>query len=399
MFKKEEMVMKTVKLSTLKISAIAPSDKEMGKYALFSEGRLYIADTKVNTSAEIAELPNIQRIYMDTKNSRWEGKEPIISICYHHPFVCITERFGVNGALINIETGKITQLKREDYHSDVSSYPAAFAEFDGRTMFICQTQWNRLDIYDAATGKHLTEREVYFRDSGQKRENGSIIYEHKNYLDYFHSQLIVSPDSKHFLSNGWVWQPYDTIYLFNTSQFMELYEMCHIYVDTDIRSGYNWDRPCTFIDNNTFVVALDDAKKANELDEEEEETYEYYQLAFFRTDAKVLTNKYGHRLIKPYRKIKCSAFTTNQHGEVKGKLYYDHANDLLTVMNQDGDTFIVSMDGDIIDNIPNIRAAQTGVFENSETKIGWDYSPVFNIFYTWQDGVGVIERKWSPKHE
>lgn len=387
--------MQTVKLSTLKVSAIALSDKEPGQYALFSDGRLYMADTKTRTATEIATLSNIQRIYIGTGDGRREGKEHIISFCFHHPFICITERFGVNGALINIETGRVTELKRKDYHSDVSSYSAAFAEIDGHTLFICQTEWNRLDIYDAVTGENLTEREVYFRDSGRKREDGSPIYEQKNYLDYFHSQLIVSPDGKHFLSNGWVWQPYDLIYLFATEEFLESYELCYIYANSGFSSGYNWDRPCAFIDNNTFVVALDDAKKSGVLDEDEEDSQndEYHQLVFFKTNTEICTNKYKHRWIEPYRKVKCDAFTPDECGEVTGKLYYDKENDHLIAITKDRGAFIISMDGNIIKNIPDIKSAQTRVFNSDETKIGWDYSSAHNIFYTWQDGVGVVERQ------
>lgn len=385
--------MQPVELSTLKISAIAPSDKEPGQYALFSDNRLYIANIRTKIATEIAVLPNIQSICTSTGDGWREGKEQIISLYFHHPYICVTERFGVNSALIHAETGSVTEFKREDYHSDVSSYSVAFAEIDGRTLFICQTEWNRLDVYDAATGENLTEREVSCRDSGQKKGNGSPLYEYKNYLDYFHSELTVSPDCKHFLSNGWVWQPDDMIYLFNTEEFLKSYELCRVYADLGLGSGYNWDRPCAFIDNNTFVVALDDTKKSGELDEEDSQNYEYYQLAFFKTDAEVHSNEYEHRWIEPYRKIKCTAFTPDNDGEVTGKLYYDKMSEQIIAITQDQGAFVISMDGNIIENIPDIIAAQTGVFKSNESEIGWDYSPSHSVFYTWMDGIGIVEKQ------
>jgi hypothetical protein len=262
-------------------------------------------------------------------------------------------------------------------------------------MRLTVIQWNRLDVYDAATGENLTEREVYCRDSEQKNENGSTVYEYKNYLDYFHSELTVSLDGKYFLSNGWVWQPYDMVYLFNTEEFLKSYDLCSVYADSGLGSGYNWDRPCAFIDGNTFVVALDDMEKSGELDEDNLQNYEYHQLAFFKTDAEIHSNEYEHRRIEPYRKIKCTAFTPDKDGEVTGKLYYDKMSEQIIAITQDKGAFIISMDGDIIENIPDIIAAQTGVFKSYESEIGWDYSPVHSVFYTWQNGVGVVERKRS----
>lgn len=389
--------MVSIELSKLKISAIAPSDKKSGCYALFADNKLYLADSQIQAATEIADIPNIKTIFSGTGDVRREGKVQIISLLFHHPYVCVTERFGVNGALVNVETGTVKELCREDYHSNVSSYSAGFTEIDGRTLFICQTQWNRLDIYDAATGENRTEREVYCRDAKEKNESGGTIYEYKNYLDYFHSQLTVSPDGRHFLSNGWVWQPYDQLYLFNTEAFLKSYELCRVYADTELSSGYNWDRPCTFIDNNTFVIVLDDAEKSGELDEEEILSYKYYQMAFFKTDAEVHTNKYDHRWMKPYQKIECAAFTPDKDGEVTGKLYYDEDSDLFIALTQDKGTFIISLEGNVLDNITDRKAAQTGVFKNNEAEIGWDFNPVHRVFYTWQDGFGILEKQWNPQ--
>src|SRR5215208_3851768 len=88
--------------------------------------------------------------------------------------------------------------------SDVSSYSIGFLDRDGRTLLVAQTQWNRLDVFDAETGANLTQRDVFIRDSGQRDEQGHTIHDRSNYVDYFPSLLHVSPDSRHFLSNGWM---------------------------------------------------------------------------------------------------------------------------------------------------------------------------------------------------
>jgi len=243
----------------IKIKAIAASDKEEGLYALYGDGRLFIMDTITKTLKELAELPNIQTISKGLGDGRSEGKELEISIAYHHPYICVTERFGVNAALYSLDSGIVRYLQREDYHCDVSSYSVGFLELNGRILIICQTQWNRLDIFDAETGGNLTEREIYHRDTGRKAKEGDSLNGNKNYMDYFHSRLHISPDGKYFLSNGWHWHPMGVIYLFETAEFLRTYETGSI--STHFLAPYNWDRPCTFIDNETFVIALEDDKK------------------------------------------------------------------------------------------------------------------------------------------
>ena len=132
-------------------------------------------------------------------------------------------------------------LCRADYHSDVSSYSVGFLDRDGRTLLVAQTRWNRLDVFDAESGANLTEREVFIRDSGRRNEQGQKVYDQSKYIDYFHSLLHVSPDSRHFLSNGWVWSPVDVVRVFSTEAFLNGYEPTSIPVATAF--GYNWDRP------------------------------------------------------------------------------------------------------------------------------------------------------------
>ena len=72
-------------------------------------------------------------------------------------------------------------------------------------------------------------------------------------IDYFHSNLLVSKDYKHFLSNGWIWNPVDCISYFNIEEFLKEYEKCQVCVINEYISGYNWDRPIVFIDNKRFA--------------------------------------------------------------------------------------------------------------------------------------------------
>jgi len=377
-------------LSGIKIRALGASDNEEGCYALFEDNRLFFADTTAQTLKELAVLRNIRTVAHGLGDGRLEGKELEISITYHHPYICVTERFGVNAALYSLSTGIVLDLRREDYHCDVSSYSVGFLEHNSRVLLICQTQWNRLDIIDAETGENLTEREVYYRETGQWAENGPV-YDKKNYMDYFHSRLHVAPDGKHFLSNGWHWHPMGQIYLFETSEFLRAFELgC---ISTDCDAPYNWDRPCTFISNDTFVIALDDIKKSGIYDEEDLANYEYFQLAFFKTDAELHTDMYGHRWIEPSRKIKTSAFTPQSEGGVVGLLFYDQPNGYLVALTHDRGAFAVSLEGDILANLADVTLANKGIFKRNNYEIGWNYSTEHHVFYTWKYGIGIIEKK------
>jgi hypothetical protein len=389
--------MTLIKLSGLTVSAIAASNREPEQYAVYGENRLYLADSKTQTACEVAALPNIQKIAHDLGDGRLEGKELEIALCFHHPYVCVTERFGVNGALVNLSTGAVRELRREDYHCDVSSYSAGFAELDGRALFICQTQWNRLDIFDVETGKNLTEREVYTREIGQKEADESPVYERKNYLDYFHSQLLISPDSRHFLSNGWVWSPFDQIYLFDTAEFFRTHELGRVHAVCG--SGYNWDRPCAFIDGDLFVAVVDDDRKTGNLDEDELVGYEYRQLTFFSVSAKAQENDHGYRWIDCVRNAASDVFTPNKYGEVKGRLYYDPVAGYLVALTLDRGAFAVSLNGEILANLPDMLTADVSdhgdLGSRYRARIGWDYSPEHHVFYGWQEGTGIAERRFG----
>ena len=52
------MAQGTVDVAGIKIRAIAASDKEAGRYALFGDNRLFLMDTSTQAAVELATLPN-----------------------------------------------------------------------------------------------------------------------------------------------------------------------------------------------------------------------------------------------------------------------------------------------------------------------------------------------------
>ena len=376
----------------IEVCAITASDKEEGSYAIFGDNRLFIVNVVTQTVQELAKLTNIQVNAHDVDEERLEEKSAEISIIYQHPYICVVERFGLNMALYSMASANIREYRREDYCCNVSSYSVGFLKLNGRILLICQTQWNRLDIFDAETGENLTEREIYICDTGRKAKEGYSIFDEKNYMDYFHSRLHVSPTGKHFLSNGWHWHPLGQIYLFETTEFLKTFESGSI--STYYQAPYNWDRPCTFIDDETFVMALDDDSKNDFSDGEDLKNYEYFQLAFFKTDAETHTSEYERCWIEPFRKVKCSAFMPQNKGEVTGSLFYDKSADHLVALTHDRGAFAVSLDGVILENLPEVIGGNAGICY-SNTAIGWNYSTEHHVFYTWKNGIGIVEKRFK----
>jgi hypothetical protein len=374
-------------VSEHRVRAVAPDDRVPHSYFVFADGRLLRAGAGSTQAELVADVPNIRQVGHGTGDGRLTDKELEIALYVHGPWVCVTERFGTNASLINTATGAVRALARADYHSDVSSYSIGFLERDGRTLLIAQTQWNRLDVFDAETGANMTEREVFARDS-----------ERRNYIDYFHSLLHVSPDSRHFLSNGWVWSPVDIVRVFSTEAFLSGYEPTGVPVDAAF--GYNWDRPCAFIDDRTFVLALDDS--VDTLDPDEAADYRYRQLAFFEIPDLSST---GHEdgWLEPSSLVDCDVFPRNQYGEVKGELHYDPESGCLVALVDGAGAFVVSLDGTVVDRLPDLSPSSPPSHGDFGSRYsgpgGWSYAPRHRVFHRWADGAGIEERPLPAAHE
>jgi hypothetical protein len=85
------------------------------------------------------------------------------------------------------------------YHEDTVAFSACFVRHEGREVLIHRTDWNRLDASDPSTGALLTER----RDGRVK--DGKFAKD--RHLDYFHGELLASPNGSRLFDDGWIWHP------------------------------------------------------------------------------------------------------------------------------------------------------------------------------------------------
>jgi len=136
----------------------------------------------------------------------------------------------------------LREIDRSFYHAEDYSFPACLFRLpDGRVALAhCPRAYDRLDL-ELLDGKLLTPRE-------SKNE------------DFFHSRLEASPDGRWLLSNGWVWQPWNDVCLYDVQR--ALAEPGHLGT-----AGMKWDRDgweweidaATFVGDRLVIAASTEA--------------------------------------------------------------------------------------------------------------------------------------------
>lgn len=109
------------------IESLIINDKNIDEYFLFTNESLLIKyNKKENNYNKLIKLENIN------------AKKETIVLKLMYPYIGITEERGLNSSVVNIETLETINLKREDYHSDVSSYSNEFCIIDNEIHLITQ---------------------------------------------------------------------------------------------------------------------------------------------------------------------------------------------------------------------------------------------------------------------
>ncbi|WP_341280777.1 hypothetical protein [Paenibacillus sp. FSL H8-0537] len=159
-------------------------------------------------------------------------------------YAAISNRFGRHAAVYDLLARQpIMKLSRDDYHSEVCTFPLAFAEIDGRSLLIHGTEWNRLDLTDVKSGELLSNRpQTNYDDDG--------------YLNYFHGKLYVSQDQHWVVDTGWVWQPVGVIRFWNVRDWMNNARESEdgASVGTPWHMLVDWDLPVAWVDAHTMAI-------------------------------------------------------------------------------------------------------------------------------------------------
>ena len=155
---------------------------------------------------------------------------------------------GSAGIVVEVLTGRLTmQLDGGDYHENTVPFSACFVPFQGRDVLVHRTAWNRLDVADPATGESLTERDMESVEAEKLKEY---------HLDYFHGQLIPSPDGSRLLDDGWVWHPVSIPRAWSVSNWLTTNpwesECGDSAVNLTIRE--NWNTPICWVGNRHVAL-------------------------------------------------------------------------------------------------------------------------------------------------
>lgn len=157
-------------------------------------------------------------------------------------FAAVVTEYGARGVVVDLSTGSVVlRLDRHDYEARTTPFPVAFARCGDDTVVIAATEWNRLDVFEAATGRLLTERAT-------EREGNP------EHLDYFHGMLALSPSGRWLFDGGWVWHPVGI----RTAVDVEAWLAGDVYAaENGTRLGElcdEWDHPVAWVDDATVAV-------------------------------------------------------------------------------------------------------------------------------------------------
>lgn len=172
--------------------------------ALAQKGSLYLINLTDCSAVKI----------MDLGQSAINWEEPIsIHVSNDNKVAAIVNTYGLNGVVIDMELGSILlELVRGGYHCNHCIFPISFFERDQQTYLIHGTDWNRLDITNPRTGEIITGRIAPVYENGNSGEH---------YLDYFHSNISVSPDQRWVIDNGWIWHPFGDFTALSIDNWLE----------------------------------------------------------------------------------------------------------------------------------------------------------------------------------
>jgi hypothetical protein len=156
---------------------------------------------------------------------------------------------GQNGVVVKTQAGTPTmQLHGGDYHEETVPFSACFVRCGGRDVFVHRIAWNHLDVADPATGKSLTERSFADDASGDEAPAHEV--------DYFHGQLLPSPDGGLIYDDGWVWHPVSMPRLWSVQKWLteNPWESDDGDSIVDLAMRADWGLPACWVDEQRIAM-------------------------------------------------------------------------------------------------------------------------------------------------
>jgi hypothetical protein len=256
------------------------------------------------------------------------SKSLSIRLSANDTMISIVNTIGQFGYIYDLKAEEvILNLDRKDYQIENSSFPIQFLHVNEQDYLVHASDWNHLDIYDFKAKKNITYRETNK-------------YEAPGYLDYFYSELHVSPSNKWILSSGWVWHPVSVLKFIDLNRWMNTSvdePEQHNEADFSIMSYY-WDRALCWIDDNTLAYLYD--PREEDLDEEERAEQNFEEDTSY-----VLI--YDVSTFEITKKIQFSAYEKDSYFEAASDCRIFHNGDLI-ISSKKGVYILDKESGEII---------------------------------------------------
>ncbi|MFJ7216828.1 hypothetical protein [Amycolatopsis sp. NPDC098790] len=168
--------------------------------------------------------------------SEWAGRVrgPALHTSADGRFAAAVTDHGRHGAIVDLASGEVTlELDRGDYHPEQTPFPVAFVG----SRVVAATDWNRLDAFDPATGRLLTDRD---RDGDRS-------------IDYFFGALLPSPSGRRLLADGWVWSPFGVPVVIDCAAWFGGDRYAPEHPRRLAQRAYAWGDPLGWLDDETVV--------------------------------------------------------------------------------------------------------------------------------------------------
>jgi len=178
----------------------------------------------------------------------WAGRVsgPALHAAADGRYAAVVNDYGQHGLVFDIAIGStVFTLDRGSYHVETTPFPVAFVGTGTSTVLIAATDWNRLDTFDAATGRLLSDRDTTWAKDEKRPEH---------YLDYFHGRLTRSPSGRYVLDDGWVWHPVGMPKLIDVQKWLDGDKYAAEHGTTITYRDYAWDQPVAWLDDGTVAV-------------------------------------------------------------------------------------------------------------------------------------------------
>lgn len=231
-------------LAADEVRALVPvADRPATWMAIAGEGALWRLDLDLDGG-------RAERVAVLDPSAIDVGGPHVLAVAASGELVAVAEARGRRAVVLEAAGGReLLRLERDAYHPEHCRFPLGFFELDGRLLLVHATEWNRLDVCDPRTGARLTERPspTYARGEPQP----------PHYLDYFHAGLVISPDGRRVVDNGWVWHPYGVVRVFDLHRWVttnpwesedgpSVHTLCG--------RSYYWDGPVAWLDERRVAV-------------------------------------------------------------------------------------------------------------------------------------------------